>query len=68
MGGAAPGPPGTGAARGPRGVPPRVERAAIRRATPNQSPKQIPRSRADSIVSLSSGTVFMRLTAALSGS
>lgn len=33
-----------------------------------QSPKRIPRSRAASIVSQSSGTTFMRLIAALSGS
>jgi len=33
-----------------------------------QSPKLMPRSRAVSTVSLSSGTVFMRFTASLSGS
>ena len=36
-------------------------------AVPGQSPKQIPRSRAVAIVSLASGTTFMRPTAASSG-
>lgn len=68
MGGATPGPwapepravrAATAATRWSRGLPPRH---------PVQSPKEIPRSRADSIVSLSSVTVFMRLIADLSGS
>ena len=42
--------------------------AAAAPGRPPQSPKRMAKSRAVSMVSLSSGTVFMRLIAALSGS